>query len=176
MRVAVLGGSFHPPHLGHAMVASWLLWTHRVEEVWLVPTLHHALDKPLPPIDVRLRLCELLANDLGPQVRVDPIEASLPVPSYTLRTLDALASRHPGVSFRLVVGADILTQTEHWHRWDLILERYPPILVGRQGHPPVEGAPCFPDISSTDIRRRLDLGLPVDHLLSHSVALALEEA
>ena len=37
MRIAVYGGSFNPPHVGHAMVVSWLLWTRRADRVWLVP-------------------------------------------------------------------------------------------------------------------------------------------
>ena len=44
MRVAVYGGSFNPPHVAHAMVASWLLWTRLVDEVWLVPVFRHAFE------------------------------------------------------------------------------------------------------------------------------------
>lgn len=37
-RVAYFGGSFNPPHVGHAMIVSWVLWTGLAEEVWLAPT------------------------------------------------------------------------------------------------------------------------------------------
>ena len=58
MDVAVYGGSFNPPHIGHAMVAAWLLWTRRVEEVWLVPAFAHAFDKALRPFAARVEMVE----------------------------------------------------------------------------------------------------------------------
>ena len=45
MRIAVYGGSFNPPHIAHTMVASWLLWTEMVDEVWLVPVYRHAFEQ-----------------------------------------------------------------------------------------------------------------------------------
>lgn len=165
MRVGVYGGSFHPPHVGHAMVASWLLWTRRVDAVWLVPAYHHAFDKPLRAFADRVEAAEALAGLLGPAVRVETIEADLPTPSFTVQTLAALSARHPSARLRLVIGADVLPQTPSWRDWARIEAEHAPIVVGREGHPPVPGAPTFPDISSTDIRARLRRGEPVDHLV-----------
>lgn len=161
MQVAVFGGSFNPPHVGHAMVAAWLRWVGRAEAVWLVPTFHHAFDKPVAPFPRRVAACEALAAHVGPWVRVEAIEAELPTPSYTLATLAALAARHPEHRFRLVVGADVYAQRALWHRWDDIVARHEPIVVGR-GALGVPGAPSFPEVSSTEIRRALAAGEPVD--------------
>ena len=165
MRVGVYGGSFNPPHVGHAMVAAWLLWTRRVDEVWLVPAFRHAFDKPLAPFERRVAACEALAGCVGPGVRVSTVEASLPTPSYTVATLRALAAANPGARLRLVVGADVLPQLPMWREPRAILEEFPPIAVGRLGFPPVPDAPLFPDVSSTDVRERLARGLPVEHLV-----------
>lgn len=173
MLVAVYGGSFNPPHLGHAMVVSWLLWTERAAEVWLLPAFHHAFDKELAPFPARVRLCGVMAAELGPRVRVCGIEAELPTPSYTLHTLRALRDQHPGCTFRLVLGADNLSAVHLWYRWPELREEFPPILVGRQGYPPVADAPSFPDLSSTEVRRRMGAGEPVDHLLSARMLAAL---
>lgn len=168
MEIAVYGGSFNPPHVGHAMVASWVLWTGRADAVWLLPAAEHALDKVLPPFERRARLCDALASTL-PGVEVSRIEAELPRPSYTLNTLTALAERHPEHRFRLVVGADILGETDRWHRWGDIQARFAPIVVGRGGFPAVEGAPTFPEVSSSEIRRRHRAGAPIDHLVPAAV-------
>lgn len=177
MDIAVFGGSFNPPHVGHAMVASWLLWTGRAQEVWLVPTFQHAFAKDLAPFPTRVSWCRALAQDLGLPVRVDPIEANLSVPSFTLDTLEALALAHPEHRLRLVVGTDILAQVAHWKRWDLIEARFHPILVARGGYEDgaFQGSPVFPEVSSSEIRERCSRGLPVDSLVTRSVARLLEE-
>ena len=169
MRVAVYGGSFNPPHVGHAMVACWLRWTERVDQVWLLPAFAHPFDKELVPFRMRVGFCEALVDSLGPWARVEPIEEELPRPSYTIDTLGALAARHPSHRFRLVVGADALPTLSQWKRWDLIERQFPPIVVGRQGYPEVSDAPVFPDVSSTEIRRRLRGGEAVDHLVPAAV-------
>jgi len=184
LRVAVYGGSFNPPHVGHALVCGWLRWTGLVDEVWLVPVYRHAFegrqDKTLAPFGERLRWCRALAEDLGPWARVLDVEAQLPVPSYTLDTLRHLRGAHPAARLRLVVGADVLPQVGDWHGWAQILDEFSPIVVGRQGAPPppgeVEGHLDFPDVSSTEIRARLREGRPTGHLLTRSVAAALAPA
>lgn len=175
MRVAVYGGSFNPPHVGHAMVAAWLGWTEQVDAVWLLPTAAHAFGKPLPPFAERVAWCEALASAVGSFVSVCGVEAELPAPSYTIDTLTHLAQRHPEHRFRLVVGADVLPQTPRWKAWDAIAARFDPIVVGRGGYPPIDGAPTFPEVSSTDVRSRLAAGQPIDGLVPAAVARLLAQ-
>jgi len=71
---------------------------------------------------------------------------------------------------------DILSDTDKWKRWDRIEAEYPPIIVGRQGYEEVEGSLQFPGVSSTEIRRRVEAGLPIDHLLGAEVARLVSES
>jgi nicotinate-nucleotide adenylyltransferase len=169
MRVGVYGGSFNPPHVGHAMVASWLRWTDQVDEVWLVPAREHAFGKELAPWEARLELCQALATTLGPWARVDAIEGERGGPSYTVDTLRALSARHPGHTFRLVVGSDNLEAAPRWRAWDEIVRAWPPIVAGRVGSPVVDGVPSFPDVSSTLVRARMGRGEDVSALVPASV-------
>jgi len=171
--VAIYGGSFNPPHVGHAMVSAWLLWTRQVDEVWLVPVYAHAFAdwhaKTLAPFADRVAWCHAMVADLDLPLRVDEIEASLTGPSYSIDTLRALASRHPQHRFRLVVGSDALPHLPKWRDWDGIARDFDPIVVGRAGYPG-GGDVAFPDVSSTEIRERLARGEPVDGLVSVGVA------
>lgn len=176
MRVAVYGGSFNPPHVGHAMVAAWLRWTDRVDSVWLLPVWKHPFGKPQAPWALRLAMAEALAEQVGQDVRVNPIEAELEGVSYTVRTLDVLAERHPEHRFHLVVGADVAPQTPLWKDWDRIRADYSPVLVGRAGFPEVPDAPTFPEVSSTDVRARIRDGRPWDHLVPSAVAALIRAA
>ncbi|NOY26836.1 MAG: nicotinate-nicotinamide nucleotide adenylyltransferase [Oligoflexia bacterium] len=178
MRVAVYGGSFNPPHVGHAMVVAWLLWTRRVDAVWIVPVYRHAFegqhDKSLAPFDRRLAWCRAMAAELvlpgDDRIAVLDIEAHLPVPSFTIDTLRHLQGAHPGVELVLVVGADVVPQLPRWHDWAALRQEFPPLIVGRPGFPVPDQAVVFPDLSSSDIRARLRSGQPVGHLLPAGVA------
>lgn len=176
MRVAIYGGSFDPPHVGHAMVAGWLRWTDRVDAVWLVPARAHPFGKQSRPFDLRLALCRALAEAVGPWVSVSDIEAHLDAPTYTIDTLEALSRRHPEHTFRLALGSDNLSQLAQWKDWDRIAAGYDPIVVGRDGYPAPEGTVVFPGVSSTEIRRRLRAGEPVDHLVPAAVLARLGDA
>ena len=165
--VALFGGSFNPPHVAHQLVALFVLETAPVDELWFTPTWKHPFHKQLVGYDDRIAMCELAAAALGPRCRVSRIEeevAQLPgfVASRTLDTVTELSRRHPDHAFRLVVGADILAETDKWYRWDEVVRAAPLIVVGRGGHDAPHGsavsALAMPEVSSTEVRARLARG------------------
>jgi nicotinate-nucleotide adenylyltransferase len=159
--VAILGGSFNPPHVAHLMAAYWALATQGVAEVWLLPSFRHPFGKSLAPYADRVRMCELAATPLR-GVHVCTAEQELaddPQVGKTVRTLEYLAAKHPTLRFGLIVGTDILGETDKWYRWDRVKELARIIVVGRQGHPSGAGQnPSLPPISSTEVRERLRKG------------------
>ena len=170
-RVALLGGSFNPPHVAHLMAAYWTLATQDVREVWLLPSFQHPFGKELAPFDDRVRMCELAARGVR-GVAVCTAERELagdPLVGKTARTLEHLVAKHPDLDFLLVVGADILPDTPKWWRWDRVQELAQVVVVGREGFPPVPGAPALPAISSTEIRARLARGEDVSGLVPRKV-------
>ncbi|HEX9307467.1 MAG TPA: nicotinate (nicotinamide) nucleotide adenylyltransferase [Anaeromyxobacter sp.] len=175
--VAILGGSFNPPHVAHLMAAWWTLATQDVREVWLLPSFRHPFGKELAPFEDRVRMCELAARAIR-GVAVCTAERELaddPLVGKTARTLEHLVAKHPDHAFALVVGADILPDTPKWYRWDRVQALARLIVVGREGFPPVPGAPSFPAISSTDIRARIARGEDVTGLVPRKVREYVEE-
>jgi nicotinate-nucleotide adenylyltransferase len=164
--VALLGGSFNPPHVAHLMAAYWVLETQGVSEVWLLPSYRHPFGKPLAPWEDRVRMCELAARAIR-GVQVCTAEADLaddPLVGKTARTLEHLAAKHPDRRFALVIGADVLPETSKWYRWDQVRDLARIVVVGRQGHPGAPG-PALPDVSSTEIRARIARGEDVSGLV-----------
>jgi nicotinate-nucleotide adenylyltransferase len=172
MRIALFGGSFNPPHLGHELAALYVLETAGVDELWLMPTFQHPFDKELLPFEDRLAMCRLAAAALGPRARVTDIERELGDESRTLRTVRALQERHPEHGFALVIGADLVTETATWYGAEELRATVPFIVVGRSGHGAGEGASAvveMPAVSSTEIRRALAGGRPVGGFVSRAV-------
>lgn len=175
--VALLGGSFNPPHVAHLMAAYWTLATQDVREVWLLPSYRHPFGKELAPFEDRVRMCELAARGIC-GVAVCAAERELagdPLVGKTARTLEHLVGKHPDHDFALVVGADVLPDTTSWYRWDRVQALACIIVVGREGFPAVPGAPSLPAISSTEIRARIARGEDVAGLVPRAVREYVEE-
>lgn len=162
--LAVLGGSFNPPHLGHALLPGYVLARGDATRVLVAPCADHPLGKLLAPFERRMSwVRQALASYNEVDVEVSPIEAELARaregrPSYTLELLEALAQRHPDARVRLVVGSDILVsgETDRWHRWDRIAAEFDPIVVPRVGWSD-PGTAALPDVSSTQVRAQLEV-------------------
>lgn len=168
--LAVYGGSFDPPHLGHSLVGAYVLAACPVDRLLVVPVGQHPFAKRISPFEDRLRMCELAFADLR-RLEVSSIEHELPGPSLTLNTLTALQARYPGASLRLVIGSDLLPETQHWFEFERVRAIAPLIVVQREGHATPDGlGPPLPDISSTLVRERLRAGQPTDGLLNPQVA------
>jgi nicotinate-nucleotide adenylyltransferase len=172
--VALLGGSFNPPHVAHVMAAWWVKATQGVDEVWLLPAWRHPFGKDLAPFPDRVRMCRLAVAGLR-GVKVSTAERELegdPLCGKTVRTLEHLRATRPGLRFALVVGTDILREVTKWYRWDRVQELARVIVVGREGWPEgaPDAAPLLPRVSSTDVRARLARGDEVAGLVPGAVA------
>lgn len=170
MRIAVYGGSFNPPHVGHAMVASWVLWTGRADQVWWMPSFSHPFDKELLPFAERVGLVESVTGSLGAAHRVTAVEAELAPPTYTVDALDWLAAEYPEHEFSLIIGADNLPKLHTWKEAERLRRTYPMHVVGREGYDAPDECVVFPGVSSTAVRERAANGAPIHHLVPAVIA------
>jgi len=166
-RIGLLGGSFNPPHICHVLLSEYVLETSAVDEVWWLPVHRHAFDKDsdLAPWADRVAMAEAAIAGRA-RTRIEPIEATLPAPSYTVHTVAALRAAHPEHAFVWLAGADILPELHLWHRWPELREALDFFVVGR-GNRVVEVPEggrvevrdfALPDVSSSKVRRALAAG------------------
>lgn len=160
MRLGVFGGSFNPPHHCHVLAVGLALSSGEVDGVVVLPTHVHPFDKPLAPFTDRMEMCRRAFAVFGDRVEVSDLEARLSGPSYTVETLRALHRERPEAALRLILGTDLLDEVDRWKAFDDVVTLAPPLWIGREG--PRTGAVIFPfqlpDVSSTEIRRRLASG------------------
>lgn len=177
--IGILGGSFNPIHLGHIMVASYLVQWGYVDQVWLTVSPSNPLKAPgeLIPDVKRLTMTSLAAKGVK-GVAVCDIELSMPRPSYTINTLELLAKRHPNKKFKLIIGSDNWRIFDKWKDHQAILDRFGVIVYPRPGYDierrSIDGmeiayAPVC-GLSSTFIREAIAQGRDVKEFLPQGVS------
>ena len=116
MRIAMFGGTFNPPHLGHMAAARSCVEELSLDLLLLVPD-RIPPHKTLPPGSAspaqRLEMCRIAARQI-PRCRVSDLELTREGPSYTLDTLLQLRESYPGAQLWLVMGTDMLLHFDRW--------------------------------------------------------------
>ena len=171
--IALFGGSFDPPHIGHLLAASYVLATEPIDELWLVPVERHPFAKPLVgSYDHRVELCERLAAQL-PRTRVSRAEQESGQ-GRTVDLLEWLHRKHPQTRWALMLGTDLDAEKPQWKRFERVEQLARLITVRRGGYG--EGGVAIPEISSTQVRALLKSGGDASQLVPRTVLEAIRDA
>ena len=179
-RIGIFGGSFNPIHNGHISIAEELLKTNFVEEIWFVISPQNPLKEKTDLWADRLRY-NIAVKALESHKLLKPcdIEFRLPKPSFMFTTLEELCRQNPEHQFVLLIGADNWLCFKSWYRWKEIMDKHEIGIYPRPGYDIDESSlpssvryfqTGLYDISSTEIRRRLKAGEPIDALVPKEVS------
>ena len=181
MRIGIFGGSFDPIHIGHAIIAQHIINSGVVDRLWFMvsPLNPLKVDKDRHVADTdRLRMVEMVSRPME-GVETSAFEFSMPRPSYTIDTLNALQAKFPDDEFYLVTGGDNWQIFDKWRNSEEILAKYHLLIYPRLGYEVVIpdelkdrvtllDAPII-ELSSTEIRERLAKGLSVRYSVPDEV-------
>lgn len=181
MKIGIFGGSFNPIHSGHAIIAHHIITSGAVDRLWLMVSPVNPLkadhERQVADTD-RLRMAEMVTRPLE-NVETSAFEFTMPKPSYTIDTLNALQAKFPDDELYLVIGADNWTVFDRWRNSEEILAKYHVLIYPRLGHDVVipealrdrvtlVNAPII-ELSSTAVRERLAHGLSVRYYVPDEV-------
>jgi nicotinate-nucleotide adenylyltransferase len=191
--IAVFGGTFDPPHIGHLILADEArsaLGAQRV--LWVVTaTPPHKPSVPRTPVEMRLRMVEAAIGG-NPDFEISRADIDRPPPHYAVGTMMWLRERLAGVRFVYLIGSDSLRDLPTWHtpgdflaQCDLVgVMRRPgadPDLTSLEARIPglvaklrFFEAPSI-GISGHDIRDRVKRGEPYRYLVPPAVARIIDE-
>ena len=134
MRIALLGGSFNPPHIGHILNACYVLGAHRVDAVWFMPVYRHAFDKRLAPFDARVAMCERAIAPFGDRLAVTRAEAEAPQGCFTVDLSNGYCPGIPAIhsassSAAIFCASDINgNHSTALSKWSILLLSREPVI------------------------------------------------
>ena len=187
-KIGIMGGTFNPIHIGHLMLAEHVRSTCNLDEVWFMPTGCSYMKKDDDILDgeTRYHMVELAISN-NPYFKVCDMEIKRPGYTYTFETILELKETYPQHTFYLIYGADCLFTIEKWKSPDIILQNATLITAVRSGSDISEMRKkreelemrfqcdilLFPflqlEISSTDIRKRINEGKSVRYMIPDEV-------
>jgi nicotinate-nucleotide adenylyltransferase len=185
-RIGVFGGTFDPPHVGHLVTAVNVRHELRLDVVLLVVAndpWQKSGARLVSPAQDRLAMVTAAVGDVE-GLEASDIEVRRGGTSYTADTLGDFRTTHPGAQLFLVLGSDAAAGLPTWERHQEVREVATIVVVTRPGAE--EGAPPAGwqwvtvetprlDVSSTDLRRRVADGRPLDYLLTPAVIAVIDE-
>jgi len=163
MNIALFFGSFNPFHLGHLHLGEYLAQNKLFDEVWYIVSPCNPLKNQVDLIDENLRFEMLVgAIQYNSKLKASDIEFTMPIPSYTIDTLNLLSNEFPENKFTLLIGSDNALVFDKWKNYKELLVNYNIVVYPRTSYEFSEVSKIYPqmklinspiyNISSTQIR------------------------
>ena len=136
MKIAILGGTFNPVHLGHVMIAENAASSRQLDKVLFIPCASppHKGSDELFSGEHRLAMLHLaICSD--PRFEVSPIEIERGGVSYSVDTVTQMRASHPGDRVFLIVGSDNFPDIGKWRRFDELAALCEFLVIERPGCP-----------------------------------------
>ena len=201
MKIAVLGGSFNPIHMGHLHLAHSVLSLCAYDRIIIVPA-------NISPFKQNQKECpgkknqgqtsfassrdrlDMIAASIksDPRIIIDDLELQRGGVSYTIDTIKEIKSRYgPSGKPGLVLGDDLVPDFFKWKNADE-LSRIADIIIARRHTSSQKGEsiPDFPyphkvlknelmDISSALVREYIESGISWQHLVPEGARCIIQE-
>lgn len=186
-KIGLFFGSFNPIHIGHLILANYIVEHTDMEELWFVVSPQNPFKekKSLLKDHHRLDMVQLAIAHY-PKMKASNVEFGLPQPSYTIDTLIYLKEKYPTNRFALIMGEDNLESLRKWKNADKLVADYQIIVYPRSfenqsdpseylQHPNISliKAPMI-ELSATEIRRMIKEGKNVRPMLPPEVFAYLD--
>lgn len=155
MRIAVYGGSFNPPHLGHVRCAQAAADFLSPDLFLIIPDYlppHKTLAENSPTAEARLEMCRIAFRNVE-AATVSDLELQRAGPSFTSDTVRELRRQYPDAELFLIIGSDMLFSFTRWHEYSYILSQ------------------CTLAVASRQSGESMAIGHAVQHLLQEGAAV-----
>lgn len=177
--VGIYGGTFNPIHSGHIKTAEEVLQLRKLDKIIYIPCFISPHKKNFKSVSAehRFKMVQLAIKN-NKNFSISDIEIQKEKVSYTYETILELKKQYENIE--LIIGYDNMLSFNKWKYPDLILQNAKVIVLRRMESISTKIEHNFDksmiflktsyyQISSTDIRERLNKGLPINNLVPKSV-------
>jgi len=135
MKVGLFFGSFNPIHIGHLVIADFILEFSDLDEIWFVvsPQNPFKSSEELAADEHRLNMAMLAIPEKNTRMRVCDVEMEMPRPSYTIDTLRKLEQDKPGCTFVVLIGSDNIAGIHQWKDSNILINGWDFYVYPREG-------------------------------------------
>jgi nicotinate-nucleotide adenylyltransferase len=181
-RIGLFGGTFDPVHVAHLVDAVNARHQLHLDRVLVVVAGDpwQKRGRTLAPAEARFAMVAAALEGVE-GLEASRLEIDRDGPTYTIDSVEHLT--RPGRELFLVMGSDVAAEIDTWHRADDLRRAATLAIVDRdpQALPAPDGwrvervvTPRF-ELSSTDLRRRIAAGEPVEFLIPLPALRVLRE-
>ncbi len=156
--IALFGGSFDPPHIGHVAIVEAMLKFKDVNRVVVMPTFLNPFKKlSHAPSKLRLKWLREIFSEFK-NVEVSSYEVDKNKKVSTIETITYLLNAYQKIY--LVIGADNLSSLHKWDSYEKLKKLVTIVVVPREG---IEISRSFlqlnldVNISSSSLRSNMDI-------------------
>ena len=129
--IAIIGGSFDPPHDGHHLIAKWIMQHHHIHQLWFMVTKNNPL-KHQHSSNYQERYEQCKKKWGGYKIQPKNYETWIQS-SYTIDMLRQLRKKFQHYQFLFVIGDDNFATLSQWKDYDL-LPKYCTLAVVARHH------------------------------------------
>ena len=160
MDLALFGGSFDPPHIGHEKIVSEALEALHVEKIFVTPSFLNPFKSEFSaPPSLRLKwLKELFGDDKKIEVLDFEVKQNRATP--TIETVEFLEKNYDIDKFYLIIGADNLAKLHLWKEYEKLKSKVEFVIATRDGiisPKELKKIKINANISSSELREHLNL-------------------
>lgn len=183
-QIAILGGSFDPPTIGHAKLAQFVLDSIPLHEIWITPCYNHMYDKSMAQPHHRINMCNTINS---PNIKTSTHEIDNQSTGSTYSLISQLIPNplYENCEFSIIIGMDNANTFHKWHNYQLLQKLTKFIVVTRKGierdpninwylQPPhvfLTQDNSIPEVSSTLVKQLLKENNPIVKKLIHPKVL-----
>ncbi len=176
---AILGGAFNPIHNGHIYIAEQIIQHKLAKEVIFIPNGNHPLKSTslLLPYSERLALIDKAIEDYS-NFSVSELDSPTYGINYTFHLIKRIKEEYADKKFTFIIGYDNAVNFSKWYQYEWLLNNVSFTVVTRndsqrdkedidQRFNMLEIIPY--DISSTEVRQKLQTGQDVSTLVPKNI-------